>query len=112
MERLISDFGYNDKKFYLELGRYLAAEMGFNVYGPFCTSVDKFAWDKSGKQIRMAYERLDIGTNWRYNDKLMIRARVENISDEKDFGSTKEGEPINDEGKIGRAFWLGIDYKI
>lgn len=59
-----------------------------------------------------AYERLDIGTNWRYNDKLMIRARVENISDEKDFGSTKEGEPINDEGKIGRAFWLGIDYKI
>jgi hypothetical protein len=42
----------------------------------------------------------------------MIRARVENISDEKDFSSTKEGEPINDEGKIGRAFWLGIDYKI
>ncbi len=54
MERLISDFGYNDKKFYLELGRYLAAEMGFNVYGPFCTSVDKFAWDKSGKQIRVS----------------------------------------------------------
>ncbi len=59
-----------------------------------------------------AYERLDLGTNWRYNDKLMIRVRVENVTDEKDFGSTKDGESVNEDGKIGRAFWLGIDYKI
>lgn len=115
LEELIKGFGFNDRTFYLELGRYLAANMGyfvtkvndiktmgdgtkavicvagtnahkrpqvlnvdyplevismdvedkfqgqenvaredlFNVYGPFCTSVDKIAWNKSGKIIRV-----------------------------------------------------------
>ena len=117
LESLITDFDFGDKIFYLELGRYLAADMGyyvtrvndiktlesgkkavicnagtnahkrpqvldvdyplevismnveqefpemqeiivspedvFNVYGPFCTSVDHVALGKTGKLIRV-----------------------------------------------------------
>ena len=57
------------------------------------------------------YERIDVGTNWQVNDHLMLRFRVENITDQKDFGQTLKGNTVNDKDKIGQAFWLGVDYK-
>ncbi len=59
---------------------------------------------------RRSYERIDVGTRWRFNDNLAVKFRVENITDQKDFGQTLEGSRVNDEYKIGQAFWLGVDY--
>lgn len=57
-----------------------------------------------------AYQRFDLGAGWRMTDKASVRVRLENVSDEKDFGSTLEGEPVNTAGKLGRVAWLGFDY--
>lgn len=61
-------------------------------------------------QTRDGFLRADIGAAWRMTQKAVLRARIENILDEKDFGSTLDGVPVNDSGKIGRVFWLGVDY--
>ena len=59
---------------------------------------------------RRAYERIDLGAQWRISNALTTRVRIENITDEKDFGATIEGKEVNDEGKLGRVAWLGLDY--
>jgi outer membrane receptor protein involved in Fe transport len=59
---------------------------------------------------RDGFTRLDLGANWWANDKLALRTRVENILDERDFGTTVQGVPINDDGKLGRVLWVGLDY--
>jgi outer membrane receptor protein involved in Fe transport len=61
-------------------------------------------------QKRDAFVRADIGAAWRVTPKAVLRARIENLLDEKDFGATLEGIPVNDSGKIGRVFWVGLDY--
>ena len=56
------------------------------------------------------YTRFDLGVAWLPRDDLAIRARIENIFDERDFGQTLEGAPVADAGKIGRVVWIGFDY--
>lgn len=56
------------------------------------------------------YYRFDLGAAWIPTDKLAIRFRVENILNEKDFGSTVEGQPSASADNIGRVFWVGVDY--
>lgn len=56
-----------------------------------------------------AFERIDLGTAWVINDHVTLRFRVENITDEKDFGQTLEGAPVNTSGRLGRVFWFGFD---
>ena len=59
---------------------------------------------------RSDHYRFDVGAAWRPRDDLAIRFRVENLLDEKDFGQTVEGQPTADADKIGRVFWVGLDY--
>lgn len=59
---------------------------------------------------RDGYTRLDLGASWRPEDDWALRVRVENLLDEKDFGSTVAGTPSNTEGNIGRVFWFGLDH--
>jgi outer membrane cobalamin receptor len=56
------------------------------------------------------YYRADLGVAWQPTTDVALRFRVENIFDEKDFGQTVEGMPAADADKIGRVFWLGVDY--
>jgi len=58
-----------------------------------------------------ASERIDLGAAWAINDHAALRFRAENITDEKDFGRTLEGAPVDTSGRIGRVFWAGLDYK-
>lgn len=58
---------------------------------------------------RDGFIRLDLGAGWAITGNWAVRARVENLLDERDFGQTVKGAPVNDEGKLGRVFWLGTD---
>jgi len=78
--------------------------------GFYSSGFDRTNADGDTTETR-SYERIDVGTNWQFNDHLMLRFRVENITDQKDFGQTLKGSTVNDEDKIGQAFWLGVDYK-
>ncbi|MEX2643451.1 MAG: TonB-dependent receptor [Acetobacterales bacterium] len=59
---------------------------------------------------RPAFTRVDFGAAWEVQSRLVLRGRVENVLDEKDFGQTVEGSVVNDSGKLGRVFWVGVDY--
>ncbi|MBU2887442.1 TonB-dependent receptor [Gilvimarinus agarilyticus] len=58
-----------------------------------------------------AFARLDLGVNWQVANNWNLRARAENILDEHNFGSTIEGVPSTDDGKIGRVIWFGVDHQ-
>ena len=58
---------------------------------------------------RDGFTRWDLGASWWATDNWALRARVENILDERDFGTTVQGATVNDDGKLGRVFWLGTD---
>ncbi|RVU38134.1 TonB-dependent receptor [Hwanghaeella grinnelliae] len=59
---------------------------------------------------RSGFTRLDIGTSYAVNDKLTLRARAENLLDERDFGQTIDGQTFDDDAKLGTVVWLGMDY--
>jgi outer membrane receptor protein involved in Fe transport len=60
-------------------------------------------------QNRRPFTRIDLGTAWRPAEKTAVRFRVENVLDEKDFGSTLDSVPVDETGKLGRVFWVGLD---
>lgn len=59
---------------------------------------------------RDGFTRLDLGTSYTVTPSWAVRFRVENVLDERDFGATVKGVPTNDQGKLGRVFWVGTDY--
>lgn len=59
---------------------------------------------------RDGFTRLDLGASYSITPTLMARVRVENLLNERDFGQTVKGVPVNDNGKLGRVFWVGADY--
>ncbi|GAB4178689.1 MAG: hypothetical protein OHK0024_16840 [Thalassobaculales bacterium] len=61
---------------------------------------------------RRAFTRLDIGTAWQPLPGRAVRLRIENLLDEKDFGTSYDNVTVNDAGKIGRVFWIGFDYTL
>lgn len=71
----------------------------------------EFTKADGARQSNHSYNRVDIGAAWNVTSKLTLRARIENLTDEKDFGSTPNDKPVNEEGKIGRVTWLGMDYR-
>lgn len=54
--------------------------------------------------------RVDLGAAWQPRDDFALRFRAENVLNQRDFGQTLEGAPVADAGKIGRVFWVGVDY--
>ena len=76
--------------------------------GYYSTGYEAVAADDS-VQERDGFVRLDLGAGWAITESWAVRARVENLLDERDFGQTVKGAPVNDEGKLGRVFWLGTD---
>ena len=59
---------------------------------------------------RDGFTRLDLGAGWWVTPKWALRFRVENLLDERDFGQTVSGLPTDDDAKLGRVFWLGVDH--
>lgn len=59
---------------------------------------------------RSGFTRLDIGTSYAVTEKLTLRARAENLLDERDFGQTIDGQVFDDDAKLGTVVWLGVDY--
>lgn len=59
-----------------------------------------------------AFHRIDLGAAWKLSDNFSLRSKIENITDEKDFGQTLEGATVDTEGKLGRVFWFGMDVKL
>ena len=81
-----------------------------NLWGAGYYSTGYEAVDADGDVTeRDGFVRLDLGAGWAVADGWVLRARVENLLDERDFGQTVKGAPVNDEGKLGRVFWLGTD---
>lgn len=69
------------------------------------------AVDANGKITkRDGFSRVDVGTSYAVTPAWILRARVENLFDERDFGATVSGLPVYDQGKLGRVFWVGTDY--
>ncbi|MGD9536830.1 MAG: TonB-dependent receptor [Alphaproteobacteria bacterium] len=58
---------------------------------------------------RDGYVRLDLGASWQIEDDWALRFRVENVLDERDFGETISGLPVNEGAELGRVFWIGTD---
>jgi hypothetical protein len=56
------------------------------------------------------FTRLDLGASWAPAKRWLLRAKVENLTDERHFGSVVKGVSVPDQGKIGRVFWLGADF--
>ncbi|RKQ68302.1 TonB-dependent receptor [Oceanibaculum indicum] len=59
---------------------------------------------------REGFTKLDIGGSWKVQPNWALRARVENVFDERTFGSTIVGTTANDGGNLGTVFWIGTDY--
>ncbi|MEX2628370.1 MAG: TonB-dependent receptor [Tistlia sp.] len=59
---------------------------------------------------RDGFTRVDLGASWSPEPDWALRVRVENLLDEKDFGTTVSGSTVNTDGKIGRVFWFGVDH--
>ncbi|MBU2089022.1 MAG: TonB-dependent receptor, partial [Alphaproteobacteria bacterium] len=59
---------------------------------------------------REGFTKLDIGASWWVKPSWALRARVENVFDERTFGSTISGTSVNDGGNLGTVFWIGTDY--
>jgi len=78
--------------------------------GIYSTPFERENADGTEDTRENAYQRLDIGAGWRITEKASARIRLENVTDEKDFSSTLEGQPVNTDGTLGRVAWLGFDY--
>lgn len=58
---------------------------------------------------REGFTRLDVGASWAPGKRWLLRAKVENLTDERHFGSVVKGVSVPDQGEIGRGFWVGAD---
>ncbi|MDO6428611.1 TonB-dependent receptor [Thalassotalea sp. 1_MG-2023] len=59
---------------------------------------------------RESYHLFDLGASWQFNAKTLLTARIENITDEHNYGTVIKGNDIPEETNIGRALWLGLKY--
>lgn len=59
---------------------------------------------------RKGFTRIDIGGSLKATSKLTLRLRAENLLAERDFGSTVQGNFVNNANTLGRVLWLGADY--
>ncbi|MDF1790859.1 MAG: TonB-dependent receptor [Thalassobaculaceae bacterium] len=97
-----------DNQFSLRLDYRVTDTVGLWTAAYHSTGYD--AVDADGNVTkRDGFTRLDLGASWWATDNWALRARVENLLDERDFGTTVQGVSVNDEGKLGRVFWLGTD---
>ncbi len=78
---------------------------GAGLYGDGYTQTDA----TGATTERRPYERIDLGASYTFSEHVALRFRAENVTDEKDYGQTLEGAPVNTSGRIGSVFWLGVD---
>lgn len=82
------------------VGLWLAA---FRSSGYEAVAADNSVVERNG------FTRIDLGANWALNPRWTLRAHIENLTDERHFGSTVKGVTVSDEGKLGRVLWVGFD---
>ncbi len=96
-------------QFSLRLDYRLTDEINLWGTGFYSTGYDEV--DASGNlQEREGFTRIDLGAGWSPEADWTFRFRVENLTDEKDYGQTVVGNQIDTDGNIGRVFWLGVDH--
>lgn len=84
-----------------------------NLWGTAFYSTGYTSVDASGSTTkRDDFERFDIGASYAATEKFVVRARVENITDERGFGQEVTGSYTDTDGNLGRVFWLGFDYTL
>ncbi|MEQ8318898.1 MAG: TonB-dependent receptor [Rhodospirillales bacterium] len=84
-----------------------------NVWGTAFYSTGYKAVDASGATTkRDDFERFDLGISWAPREDWVVRARVENITDERGFGQEITGSYTDTDGNLGRVFWLGFDHTL
>lgn len=89
---------------------YYATE-AWNLWGAAYFSTGYEAVDANGAVTeRSGFSRIDLGTSYAVTPKWTMRARVENLFNERDFGSTVKSVPASVDGKLGRVLWVGTDY--
>ncbi|MFC3228258.1 TonB-dependent receptor domain-containing protein [Marinibaculum pumilum] len=87
----------------------VTSDIGLWTAGYYSTGYE--AVDLNGNVTkRDGFERIDLGGDWAITDKVVLRARVENLTNEKDFGTTVSGTAANTAGNLGRVFWIGTDF--
>ncbi|WP_281684002.1 TonB-dependent receptor domain-containing protein [Thalassobaculum salexigens] len=97
-----------ENQFSLRLDYRVTDEIGLWTAAYHSTGYE--AVDADGEVTkRDGFTRLDLGASWWATANWALRARVENVLDERDFGTAVQGTTVNDEGKLGRVFWLGTD---
>jgi outer membrane receptor protein involved in Fe transport len=81
-----------------------------NLWGTAFYSTGYTSVDANGATTkREDFERFDLGMSWAPTDDWTLRARVENITDERGFGQEVTGSYTDTDGNVGRVFWLGFD---
>ncbi|MCK5778809.1 MAG: TonB-dependent receptor [Rhodospirillales bacterium] len=84
-----------------------------NLWGTAFYSTGYTSVDASGSTTeRKDFERIDLGASYAANEQLVLRARIENITDERGFGQEVTGSYTDTDGNLGRVFWLGLDYTL
>lgn len=84
-----------------------------NVWGTAFYSTGYTSVDANGATTkREDFERFDLGMSWAPADDWVLRARVENVTDERGFGQEVTGSYTDTDGNVGRVFWLGFDLKL
>ncbi|HEY9567913.1 MAG TPA: TonB-dependent receptor [Thalassobaculum sp.] len=97
-----------ENQFSLRLDYRLTDAVNLWSMGYYSTGYE--AVDADGDVVeRDGFVRLDLGAGYAITENWVVRTRVENLLDERDFGQTVKGASVNDEGKLGRVFWLGTD---
>ena len=81
-----------------------------NLWGTAFYSTGYTSVNANGATTKRAdFERFDLGMSWAPTDDWTLRARVENITDERGFGQEVTGSYTDTDGNVGRVFWLGFD---
>lgn len=93
---------------FLRLNHQLSSQLELWGAAFYSSGYEAVAADDSVVK-REGFTRLDLGVLWNINKRWQLRAHVENLTDERHFGSRVQGVPVPDEGKVGRVYWLGLN---
>ncbi len=86
----------------------LTSDIGLWTAGYYSTGYEAVNLDGSITE-RDPFGRLDLGGDWAVTGNVVLRGRIENVTNEKDFGQTISGTASNTSGNVGRVFWIGTD---
>lgn len=98
-----------ENQFNARIDFQLTDDIGLWGAGYYSTGYE--STDADGSVVeRDDFTRIDFGAGWWVTPNWALRARVENVLNERKFGQPPEGVAFDEEAEIGRVFWLGTDF--